>query len=82
MTRIPQIKSSSRATVSALNHLPEDACPDCWGYVEYDGLICTQAASVRPSVSGCKGWILRYAEERLPGFRQLRQATRRITSAC
>ena len=82
MKRIPQINPSSSAVVGVLNHLPEDACPDCWGYVEYDGLVCTQATAVRPSASSRKGWILRYAEERLPGFRRLRQVTRRLTNTC
>lgn len=72
-------------TLTMVSELNDEACPNCWGHVEYAGAFCeatVQRTKLAVKAPQRKGWVLRYAENYLPGFQQLRNDLRRLRHNC
>ena len=61
-------------TLTMVSELNDEACPNCWGHVEYAGAYCEstiQRVGQALTASQRKGWIVRYAENHLLKVRTL-----------
>lgn len=71
--------------LSMAAEMTADTCPNCWGHVEYEGRYCDSSIDHQRKALVAmrnKGWVMRYAETHLPGFRYLAAGAQRWRHRC